>query len=119
MLEVTDTNFKKQSDSTRQDWKVLKTEILEGSSDQLLYYGRDLLQQVQFIVCACLLMLDATYSRGTPERIVAERWVTTRSPSKAWMLGNARLVQQERKHDRLLFDGRNDDDLRPKFGSKI
>lgn len=104
MLRVTVETFQTQSSTVRRSWDKLRATILENTVDTLLYRGRILLQGIQDIMCACLLMLDAVHGRGVTERIIAERWTFTRFHLQAQGVDVERNVNQEHKLDRLIFD---------------
>lgn len=104
MLNHTTKGFQREIAVTRQAWANLRSKLLKKSSTELLYHGRDLLQRVQIVVSACLLILDAIHSKGRPEWLVAQRWVSTHLLPKAAWLDDVK-IKDEIEGDRLIFDG--------------
>ncbi|KAF2466215.1 uncharacterized protein BDR25DRAFT_345508 [Lindgomyces ingoldianus] len=58
----------------------LLTLVRGAGKDKLLYYGREILNHIEAIVCACLLVYDSTTDEDTVAAAVASRWIRCRSP---------------------------------------
>ena len=93
----------RSSKAEMKDW------LSRTPTDELLYHGRQVLQRVQEIVCAVLLVVDATLKDNARlEVIVAERWIASRlapnSPLSAKAKTEKTLLQRH-EEDSLIFFG--------------
>lgn len=62
----------------RRQWDALKAWLSSTATEEVLYQGRDVLQQVQELVCALLLMIDARNTGDPLDKVIANRWISSR-----------------------------------------
>ena len=53
-----------------------------GKREELLYYGRTILEHIEAIACSCLLIYDATISRNDVAASIASRWIRSKELAK-------------------------------------
>ena len=106
MLDVAAEFLTPQVDSTRQSWDHLRSVISKTSTPELLYRGREMLQSVQDIMCAALLLIDASSTRAKSESVVANRWVSPRFEShRKPQSRSVNRMYEENENDRGIFLG--------------
>jgi hypothetical protein len=76
--------------------------------EELLYRGRDILGHVEVVVCACLLVYDATENPSPIADEAARRWIRLNSCGKHLALNN-RGREHLVRMDRSVFLGSEDD----------
>ena len=58
-------------------WASFMTSVLSRGAEELLFKGRDLLQQLESILCACLLLCSAHDCGDFASAQVARRWISS------------------------------------------
>jgi alkylation response protein AidB-like acyl-CoA dehydrogenase len=87
-------------------------DLVRGASkEELLYRGREILEHVEFIACACLLAYDATVGPAPTAEEAARRWVYSRSATPLLALDH-RSREACVRMDRSVFLGTENDLLK-------
>lgn len=114
-LDVCEVMFPKECKSTAEVWKQFMATVSELDVHELHYRGRELLMQVEKVVCAALLMFNATVSGDAISEQIATRWVVDTISGS----GNGQKMswKEDAVVDREIFVGSGIDHLELK--SKI
>jgi len=78
MVGTTIGDFTTDAHLVKQRWDALRDWISSTAVEKVLYQGREVLQQVQELVSALLLMIDAGNTSESLEREIAHRWLSSR-----------------------------------------
>ena len=105
MLRTTSGDFAADAHSVKQRWDALRKWLSSTAVEEVLYQGREVLQQVQELVCAHLLMIDAENTGESLERVVARRWLSSRFKQGSESL-HKQSLGVESANDALIFLGR-------------
>lgn len=88
----------------QQQWDALKAWLSSTAVEEVLYQGRVVLQQVQEVICALLLMIDANNTGDSRDRVIADRWVSSRFRQHGECL-RKQCLDVETENDRHIFLG--------------
>lgn len=86
------------------EWSKLQAWLVESSAEMLIYQGRKVLTRVQTLVCAILLLVNASTTPSSRTEAIATRWLELNS----WQtdLGQTQATCEEEEEvdqDRLIF----------------
>lgn len=95
--------FAEQEHTFKAAWVAFRAMIEEKETDELLFMGREVLERLEGIVCALLLMVDAMQDRDEVAMEVARRWC--RSRIGADPLEQAQDWRQVSQMDKKIFLG--------------
>ena len=97
---------------------ALEALVHAASKEQLLFHGRELLEHLEAITCAALLMFDACTDRDEVAAEIARRWVRSHAVGKTGFAASAAANWADiSRMDKRIFLG-DDTDLRPS-GAKL
>ncbi|KAJ9662172.1 hypothetical protein H2198_001523 [Neophaeococcomyces mojaviensis] len=102
MLEGARVTFAAEVQVVSTRWTALRLWLLESETERLLYDGREALQKMQDVVCAGLLLFDASYADSDLETIIAGRWMASRL---GMTLTNKQALALESENDKRIFLG--------------
>ena len=104
MLRNTTEDFAADAHLVKQRWDGLRKWLSSTAVEEVLYQGREVLQQVQELVCAHLLMIDAENTGQLLERVIAHRWLSSRFKQGSESL-HKQSLGTESANDALIFIG--------------
>ncbi|KAG9793286.1 hypothetical protein KCU88_g493, partial [Aureobasidium melanogenum] len=108
VLEVVTPRFEREVAIVRSRYEILKKMVDQLTADQLHRRGRDILEHIEAIACACLLMYDALVDGDDVATEVAVRWVNMialSSDNEHGLENNSRGLGEEVSLDRRIFLG--------------
>ncbi|KAK5093817.1 hypothetical protein LTR70_001543 [Exophiala xenobiotica] len=85
-------------------WGALKAWLASTATEKVLYQGREVLQQVQELICSLLLMIQAGNTGDSLDRTIADRWIRSRFGQGRELLHKGSL-EVESENDRRIFLG--------------
>ncbi|KAI1911374.1 hypothetical protein LOZ61_003897 [Ophidiomyces ophidiicola] len=74
--------FRNEAQALQRAWEKWIAETKELDREQLKWQGRKYLQDMEYLVCGCLLVLDASRDRDEVAREITRRWVLGDSSSQ-------------------------------------
>ncbi|EXJ95317.1 hypothetical protein A1O1_00437 [Capronia coronata CBS 617.96] len=77
VLAAVDPTFSKECETVNNRYDALQNLVDKLDADQLHRRGREVLDHIEAIACACLLMYDASVDRDIAAMAVARRWIVT------------------------------------------
>ncbi|KAJ4679121.1 hypothetical protein HRR95_004380 [Exophiala dermatitidis] len=108
VLKVVTPRFEREVAIVRSRYEILKKMVDQLTADQLHRRGRDILEHIEAIACACLLMYDALVDGDDVAAEVAVRWVNMialSSDNEHGLENNFRGLGEEVSLDRRIFLG--------------
>ncbi|EXJ89365.1 hypothetical protein A1O3_02432 [Capronia epimyces CBS 606.96] len=75
VLAAVNPSFASETDIVRNRYHALRHLVRRLSADQLQRRGREVLEHIEAIACACLLMFDASVDQDAVATAIARRWV--------------------------------------------
>lgn len=91
----------------KDQWQQLHDFLQKESETELLYHGKQLLQSMYDILCAVLLLIDATNTKGEVEQAAAKRWVSSIFETKREVIPSIRSTDRQKSLDDRIFFGKS------------
>lgn len=106
VLEAVRSKFPAECGVVQNRYAILKQMVDGWETHELLRRGRETLQHIEAVACACLLMYDACVDDGLIATAVAKRWVRMIAPtSDAVQERGSNSWEKEVELDRQIFLG--------------
>lgn len=78
------SRFEEQSSILQSTSEKLFSEFGSKDKEELKFKGRDYLRELDYLVCGCLLILDAARDQDVLAREIALRWIHAQNNSRDW-----------------------------------
>ncbi|KAF2250728.1 hypothetical protein BU26DRAFT_269134 [Trematosphaeria pertusa] len=103
-LKNCSSEFRSKVALVEERYQALRALVDGRQREDLLYCGREILEHIEAIVCACLLMYDASVSHDATAAEIAKRWVQSKALSPR-PKPSGRQWKDEVSLDRNIFLG--------------
>jgi alkylation response protein AidB-like acyl-CoA dehydrogenase len=105
VLQRCNSHFPDQSALVRQRLDRLVTSLRDTDKETMHWKGREILEGIEVVVVACLLMFDACVDLDHVAMAVAKRWVRSEVAETRFHAGRDADLSQEQRIDKEVFLG--------------
>ncbi|KAH8888090.1 acyl-CoA dehydrogenase/oxidase C-terminal [Thozetella sp. PMI_491] len=111
VLDTCRSAFQKECDIVEERLQELLATANAKDKGELAWKGREILNHIEAITCACLLFYDATTDQDEVASCIALRWVRSMVSARETSSGGSYDWKEEARIDRLVFLGSRETSL--------